>query len=161
MKTQGVMLLFVFLLFVPGLLCAGNTGFELKYESLTGALGVLKDTDRGAVSQAIEYIKQGQNSLALARLAELNQNNPGNSSLRILASYALLQVGNMIGAFEEAQKAESAANGNAYKCWFLAKVALLAGKSAVCEREVGHLKKAGAMTAEVRQLETEMKARRN
>jgi hypothetical protein len=66
-------------------------------------------------------------------------------------------VGNLVGAFEEAKKAESAPNGNSYKCWFLAKVAVLAGDRKVCRRELKHVKQAGDMVAEVTALERELK----
>jgi Flp pilus assembly protein TadD len=108
------------------------------------------------VGDAIALIRNDEHVLALARLSSLKQANPQNSSLRILASYALLQVGNLVGAFEEAEKAHTAPNGNSYRCWFLAKVALLNGKKSRCERELEHLKRIGDMAAEAAELEKEL-----
>jgi hypothetical protein len=142
--------------------CARKTAatgpqFQLDYSRLDTALGPLSNEERKAVSDTMELIKSGKHSLALVRLFELNERNPANSSLRILASYALLQGGNLIGAFEEAEKAHKAADGNSYKCWFMAKVALLNGKPEVCARELGHVKGVGDMPVEAAQLEKEMR----
>lgn len=128
----------------------------LKYERLNPAIDLLNDSDRNVVRDAISLLKRGDHLLALSRLAAIKEQNPDNSSLRILASYALLQAGNLLGAFEEAEAAHKAPNGNSYKCWFLAKVSLLAGNKESCRRELEHVKKAGDMMAEVRQLEKEM-----
>ena len=136
-------------------LAAGEV-FDVNYDRLQSGLSVLNDVDRDAVDAAIRLIKGGEHSLALARLSALNQGSQENSSLRILASYALLQAGNLVGAFEEAQKAHDAPNGSVYTCWFLAKVALLNGKSTVCKRELEHVKKSGQMTTERKQLEKEL-----
>ena len=130
--------------------------FDLNYERLEPAVDTLKHADRDAVNDAVELIKQGEHSLALARLSSLNKNHPENSSLRIFASYVLLQAGNIAGAFEEAEKAHKAPNGNSYKCWFLGKVALLHGKHALCERELKHVQGAGDMVAEAKALEAEL-----
>ena len=132
------------------------SSFELQFERLQPALTDLSAADRDIVDDAINLIKQGEHVLALSRLSSLKQQSRQNSSLRILASYALLQAGNVIGAFAEAEKAHEAPNGNSYKCWFLAKVALLNGKKGVCERELEHLKSAGDMVSEVKQLEQEL-----
>jgi Flp pilus assembly protein TadD len=132
--------------------------FDLKFDRLEPVLEVLSAADRDAVSDAINLLKRGENVLALSRLSALKQRNPNNSSLRILASYALLQAGNLLGAFEEAEKAHVAPNGNSYKCWFLAKIALINGKTAICERELEHVKGAGDMVAEARELEKELKS---
>ena len=130
--------------------------FDLDYNRLDPAADVLSHADHDAMSDAIQLIKKGEHSLALARLSALNKSNPENSSLRILASYVLLQAGNIAGAFEEAEKAHKAPNGNSYKCWFLGKVALLNGKNAVCERELKHVHGAGDMVAEAKALEAEL-----
>lgn len=151
--------LYVSMLLLAGLLlavAAPCAELELDYGQLEGSLNQLSYGDRDAVDDAIDLLKSGEHSLALARLSALNKSNPKSSSLRILASYALLLAGNVSGAFEEAEMAHDAPDGNAYRCWFLAKVALLNGKMAVCEREVEHLKEAGTMAAEVREIENEM-----
>ncbi len=133
-----------------------SASFELQFDRLQPALTELSAADRDIVNDSINLIKQGEHILALSRLSSLKQRSPQNSSLRILVSYALLQAGNVVGAFTEAEKAHEAPNGNSYKCWFLAKVALLNGKKDVCERELEHVKGAGDMAAEVRQLEQEL-----
>jgi Flp pilus assembly protein TadD len=130
--------------------------FELRVDRLASALSIMTEGDRGAVDHALQLIQKGDHSLALVRLSSLNKTNPKNSSLRILTAYALLQAGNLLGAFEEAKKAHAAPDGNSYKCWFLAKVALLSGNKAVCRKELEHVRKAGDMTAEVRKLENEL-----
>ncbi len=131
--------------------------FDLNYDRLRGALNEITGSDQDTVSDAINLIKKGEHVLALSRLSSLKQTNPNNSSLRILAAYALLQAGNLLGAFDEAEKAHDAPNGNSYKCWFLAKVALLNGKKTICERELEHIRSAGDMVSEARQLEKELK----
>ncbi len=131
--------------------------FKLQFEPLEQELEHLTTADRDIVSDAINLIKASEHSLALARLSDLKERSPQNSSLRILVSYALLQAGNLLGAFEEAQQAHAAPNGNHYKCWFLAKVALLNGKHEVCAREIEHVRSTGEMVAEVNQLEKELK----
>jgi len=132
-------------------------GFELDYGRLSGPLAKLPPPDQNAVHDAIRLIKDGDHALALARLSSLmDQKNPQNSSLRILASYALLQAGNLLGAFQEAEKAHEAPGGGMYACWFLGKVALLNGNKEVSERELRHLKRAGGMAAETDELEKEI-----
>lgn len=130
--------------------------FDLDHARLAPALDELTEGERHAVGDAIALIRNDEHGLALARLSSLKQANPQNSSLRILAAYALLQVGNLVGAFEEAEKAHTAPNGNSYRCWFLAKVALLNGKKSRCERELEHLKRIGDMAAEAAELEKEL-----
>jgi len=150
----GIWMLLLFGLLLP--IRAPAAEFELDYQQLDGSLDRLSTDDRGAVNDAIDLVKSGEHTLALARLSALNKSNPNSSSLRILASYALLLAGNVTGAFEEAEMAHDAPDGNAYRCWFLAKIALLNGKTSICEREVEHLKEAGGMSAEVSALEQEM-----
>jgi hypothetical protein len=132
---------------------------KLNYTMLEPGLAAVQESELDAVRSAVKLIKDGEHSLALARLTSLNQRTPQNSSLRILASYAFLQLGNLAGAFEEAEKAHAAPNGNAFTCWFLGKIALLNGKTAVCQREIEHVKKSGQMAAEVKDLEREMQKR--
>jgi len=134
-------------------LCAS---VDLRMEPLADSLKLLKSEERTAVEQAVEFIRRGENTTALARLSTLTGANPQNSSLRILSAYALLQLGNFLGAFEEAKKAEAAPNGNSYKCWFLAKVALLAGDKEVCRRELEHARKAGHLASDIKAIEKEL-----
>ena len=129
---------------------------SLNYDKLKSSVNTLSPADQTVVEDAVRLIKAGDYTLALSRLTALKNTHPNNSSLRILASYALVLTGNLVGAFDEAQKAHDAPDGNSYKCWFLAKIALLNGKTAACEREIQHLKKAGDMVAETQALEKEM-----
>jgi len=137
-------------------LIAGADPLSLNYERLEPAMEVLTNADRDVVADAINLIQRGEHTLALSRLSSLKRRSPQNSSLRILASYALLQVGNLAGAFEEAERAHRAPGGNSYQCWFLAKIALLNGKRDVCEREIGHVESAGGMAAEAEALRKEL-----
>ena len=132
-----------------------SPGFDLDYARLSGPLGELSGADRDTVRDTIELIKQGEHTLALNRLSSLNQSNPQNSSLHILASYALLQAGNLVSAFGEAEKAHATPDRTSYKCWFLAKVAMLNGNKSVSEREVHHVEGAGDMVAQAKELERE------
>lgn len=140
---------------------AAAAPFELRFDRLTEALGLLPDADRSSVNEVIDLIKKGDHPGALSRLNELNRSNPENSSLRLLTSYAMLQLGNILGAYEEAHHAHDASNGNSYKCWFLSKLALVNGKDAVCKRELKHVKKVGDMPQEAKALEQELKAKKN
>lgn len=140
---------------------AYSAGFDLRFDRLSEALGLLPDADQAQVKEVVDLIKKGDHQAALARLTELNGSNPENSSLRLLTSYAMLQVGNLLGAFEEANRAHEANNGNSYKCWFYSKLALLNGKTEVCKRELKHVKKAGDMPEEAKSLEKELKAKKS
>ena len=144
------------------LLCgvlAAQTGptMDLQVDRLVSALKLLTNTDRQVVRQVMDLIRQGQHGAALARLSVLNGNNPENSSLRILTAYAQLQLGNLLGAFEEGKTAEAAPNGNSYKCFFLAKLSLVTGHHERCEREIEHVKKTGDFKSETRALEHDLK----
>jgi Flp pilus assembly protein TadD len=131
--------------------------FELRFERLAAALAMIEDDDRTVVDQAVDLIRRGEHNLALVRLSGLNEKNPQNSSLRILTAYATLRLGDLLGAFEQAQVAEKAPDHNSYSCWFLAKIALLKGDKDACRRELKHLKGAKDMRAEVAELEKELK----
>jgi len=130
---------------------------NLRMDRLSDSLNLLKVEDRSVVDQALTLIRQGENAAALAQLSTLTKANASNSSVRILTAYALLQAGNVLGAFDEARKAEASPNGNSYKCWFLAKVALLAGDKTACRREIKHVEHVGDMAADVKALKRELK----
>ncbi|MCX6625803.1 MAG: hypothetical protein NTY38_33015, partial [Acidobacteria bacterium] len=108
----------VLLLFAAG---AAAETLDLRPDRLAASLGKLSGGDQRAAKQALELIRKGEHSLALAQLTALTSRNPNASSIRILASYAMLQLGNLIGAFGEARKAETTSDANSYSCWFLAK----------------------------------------
>jgi len=130
---------------------------ELRFDRLTSALTLMSEGDRKVVNQAAQLIREGEHAGALARLSSLTQKNPDNSSLRILLAYVQLQLGNLVGAFDEAKKAHDAPNGNSYRCYFLAKMAFLNGDKATCRRELNHVKNAGDMKEDARQLEGDLK----
>jgi predicted Zn-dependent protease len=134
--------------------------FDLRFDKLGGALGLLPEADQRSVDDVVALIKRGDNDGALKKLNQLNKGNPDNSSLRVLTGYALLQLGNVLGALEEADKAHEASNGNSYKCWFYSKIALLSGRPDLCKRELSHVKKVGDMPAEVKSLEQELKKKK-
>lgn len=134
--------------------------FDFRFDRLVDALGVLPSGDRATTEEVIRLIKKGDHQEALTRLNDLNRANPENSSLRLLTGYAMLELGNMVGALEQAEHAHEAPNGNSYKCWFFSKVAFLNGKAEACKRELKHVKKAGDMPQEARALEQELKATR-
>ena len=148
-----------FLLLAPWAGSLRSADVDLRMDRLADSLNLLRGEDRAVVEQVLDLIRKGENTLALGRLTALNTANPQNSSLRILSAYALLQAGNFLGAFDEAAKAEKAPDGNSYKCWFLAKVALLAGDKSACKRELKHVKSVGDMAADVKALEKELKAK--
>lgn len=130
---------------------------DLRFDRLASALTLLNDADRKIVDEAAQLIREGEHAGALARLSSLTHSNPDNSSLRILMAYAQLQLGNLTGALDEAKRAHEAPNGNSYRCYFLAKIAFLAGDTATCRRELNHAKNAGDMPDDVRQLQSEIK----
>lgn len=131
--------------------------FDLRFDKLTEALQILPDADKTSVNEVIALVRAGKNDDALRKLNMLNMNNPENSSLRVLTAYSLLQLGNLVGALEQADKAHDSPNGNSYKCWFYAKVAFLNGQGEACKRELSHAKKAGDLPQEVKALEKEIK----
>jgi Flp pilus assembly protein TadD len=142
------------------LLPAQAINLELRFDRLQEAFRLLPEADRGAVDDIIVLLKRGSHQEALARLEELNRQFPANSSLRVLTAYALLNLGNILGAFEEADRAHDAPNGNPYKCLFFSKVALLAGKHEACKRELEHARQNKEQPKEVREIEKEIRKRK-
>lgn len=139
---------------------AAAAGFDLRFERLADSLGLLPEADQKSVNQVVELIKKGDDKAALDKLNELNKANPENSSLRVLTGYAMLRLGNALGALEQADKAHAAPNGaGSYRCWFYAKIAFLNGQNEVCKRELNHVKKVGDMPAEAKALEKELKGK--
>ncbi len=130
---------------------------ELNWEALTAPLKLssLSVEDRRSVDQAIGLIKRGEHNLALIQLQNLVKANDTNGGLRVLMAYALLNVGNQAGAFDEAKRAEKVAH-DGYVCLFLAKVAFLVGDNAACKREIKHVKGLGDPTGEAVALEKEL-----
>lgn len=131
---------------------------KLDESRLAGPLTLLSADDQKIVDGAIRLIRSGDHVLALVRLAELNRKTPDNSSLRILTAYTQLQLANLMGAFEEATKAEAAPNGDSYKCVFLARIALLRGRLPICRRELGHARQAREVADdELKRLENDLR----
>jgi Flp pilus assembly protein TadD len=155
-RTLAILGLAIAVLAPATLAAAPPPAVDLQYDRLASALTLLNDADRRVVAQAVELIRSGENAGALARLSTLTHSNPNNSSLRILIAYAQLQLGNLAGAFDEAKKAHDAPNGNSYRCYFLAKIAFLTGDTVTCRRELNHVKNAGDMPNEVRELRNDL-----
>jgi Flp pilus assembly protein TadD len=135
--------------------------FDLRLDRLADSFKLLQETDRASVDEVVGLIKMGDHSGALARLQELNQRNPQNSSLRVLTAYTMLQLGNLVGAFDQARQGEATPGKDSYKCWVLAKIALLNGDDAVCKRELKHVRKVGDMPEEAKSLEAEIKKKKS
>lgn len=157
MKTIKATFALCLLLLLPIKPAAAGLSFDLRLDRLAEAIGLLPENDRAAVEEVISLIKKGDNKDALDRLNALNQTNPANSSLRVLTSYTLLQIGNAIGALEEADKAHESPNGDAYKCLFYAKIAFLTGNAEKCKRELTHARKFKYVQNEVKALESDIK----
>jgi hypothetical protein len=115
----------------------GNPDLDLK--AMAGPLQDVKAGDGEVVNETIRLIQQKEHAAALVNLTRLSANNPTNAALRVLRGYVLLELSNVTGSLEEARIAEESGSRTAYKCWFLAQVAYLAGDKALCRREIGHL----------------------
>ena len=130
--------------------------FELKFNNLKPSLSRLSPEETKIVDRSIGLIRKGENTLALAQLSTLSKANPSNSALQVLMSYALLQIGNKLGAFDAAKQAEASPDHTGYVCYFFAKVAFLTGDSATCKREIAHVKSLGLHKKEIKELESEV-----
>ena len=115
--------------------CADRARSQSPYRTSAS----LTPADRDSIDGAVALIKQKQHLLALANLTGLRQRNPDNSAVRILRAYVLLELGNVSGALNDADAAEASGAQAAYKCWFLAQVARLAGNKPLCRREIKHI----------------------
>ena len=60
---------------------------------------------------------------------------------------------------DQATQAESSPNGNSYKCYFRAKLALLTGDKVTCQRELEHLRGVGDKEG-ARQIASELKRKK-
>jgi hypothetical protein len=154
--VRGMLLPLLWIYLLAGVPARAEIGFDLRWDRLVAAIGLLPEGDRPSVDQAIALIKKGEHGAALLRLSELNRSSPSNSSLRMLTAYAMLQAGNLLGALQEAEQAHEAPNGNSYKCWLYSKIALLTGKPELCRRELDHVKKVGDLPKEAKSLEQEL-----
>jgi len=118
---------------------AAATMPQLEMPSLADSLRTLKAEEQRIVDETVQLIQKKEHTLAFLALSRLVKSNPKNSSLRVLRSYAALQLANLAGALEDARIAEGSGAPSAYRCWFLAQVAFLAGNAKMCRREVAHL----------------------
>ena len=118
---------------------ARNVPLELNLKALAEPLQDLTPAEREVVDETIQLIQQKQHALALVNLTGLTASNPSNSALRVLRAYVLLELGNVTGALGDARIAEASGLRSAYRCWFLARVAYLAGNKPLCRREIGHI----------------------
>ena len=127
-------------------------GFD--YARVAGPLDSLNSADRKTVEDTVALMKRGDHRLALVRLAALNDRNPSNASLRLLSSYALLQLGNLAESLAEAQRSHNAADHGVYQCYVLAHVATINGNTELARREIEHVNGAGdaAMKADMKVL---------
>lgn len=116
-----------------------NVHPELNLKALAGPLQDLDPQERRVVDEAIKLIREMRDGEALTRLTDLTRSNSRNSTLRVLRAYALLELGNLTGALDDATVAEASGVRASYRCWFLAQVAFLAGNKPLCRREIKHL----------------------
>lgn len=112
---------------------------RLDLKALAEPLQDLTPADRATVDQVIKLIQDKKHLQALTYLTDLTVRNPQNSSVRVLRAYVLLELGNIVGALGDARNAEASGSHAAYRCWFLAQVAYLAGDKPLCRREIKHL----------------------
>jgi len=122
---------------------AAATPLQLNYARVTGPLANLSDADRKTVEDTVTLMKRGDHRLALVRLSALNDRNPSNASLRLLGSYALLQLGNLAESLAEAQRAHDADGHTVYQCYVLAHVAAINGNRDLARREIEHVHGSG------------------
>jgi predicted Zn-dependent protease len=130
---------------------------RLDLKQLAEPLQNLTPMERQTVDKCIKLIQEKQHVQALALLTELTVTNPMNSAVRVLRAYVLLELGNLTGALGDARTAEDSGPHSAYRCWFLAQVAFLAGDKPLCKREIKHLSGNTTYAPEVKQLTQDLK----
>jgi hypothetical protein len=111
---------------------------KLDEAALAVPARTLSNADGKVFDAAIELIKQGNHAEALLSLTRLTGSNPRNVAVRATRAYVLLQVGNLLGALDDARIAEKTPHA-AYRCWLLAQISYLAGNERLCKREIKHL----------------------
>lgn len=119
---------------------------DFDYTRVSGPLESLTNADRKTVEDTIQLMKSGQHRLAYARLSAINQSNPSNASVRLLGSYALLQLGNLAESLAEAQRAHDANGHGVYQCYVLSRVAALNGNQELARSEAEHVNGSGDET---------------
>ncbi len=130
----------------------GRVPLDLGLKALQEPLQTLSTGDRQVVDTVIGLIKESKHTQAFAYLTTLTTNNPMNSSVRVLRAYVMLELGNLTGALDDAKSAEDSGTHSAYRCWFLAQVAYVAGDKSVCLREIKHLDGSAEYGAQAQQL---------
>jgi hypothetical protein len=111
---------------------------KLDEAALAEPARALGSADGKVFDDAIQLIKSGNHAEALLSLTRLTGSNPKNVAVRATRAYVLLQVGNLLGALDDARMAEKNPH-SAYRCWLLAQISYLAGNERLCKREVKHL----------------------
>jgi hypothetical protein len=111
---------------------------KLDEAALAEPARALNSADGKVFDDAIQLIKLGNHAEALLSLTRLTGSNPKNVAVRATRAYVLLQVGNLLGALDDARIAEKNPHA-AYRCWLLAQISYLAGNERLCKREVKHL----------------------
>ena len=139
---------------------AGIPGPQPKLDeaALAGAARTLTAADGKVFDDAIQLIKQGNHAEALLSLTRLTGSNPKNVAVRATRAYVLLQVGNLLGALDDARAAENAGPKTAYRCWLLAQISYLAGNQRICKREIKHLEGSPEYGAEAAKLGANLSA---
>src|SRR5579862_7871221 len=79
---------------------------KLDEAALAGSAHTLGSADAKVFDDAIGLIKQGNHAEALLSLTRLTGSNPKNVAVRATRAYVLLQVGNLLGALDDARVAE-------------------------------------------------------
>ena len=133
---------------------------ELDLPALSDSMQDLRSEERQILDDALRLIQRKEHSLALVSLSRLVHENPKKAAFRVMRAYVLLQVGNSLGALDDARIAEGSGLRRAYRCWFLAQVAFLAGDDKVCKREIRHVSKHPDYGPEAQRLGQELKTQK-
>jgi hypothetical protein len=138
----------------------GSASFPLRFDLLAASLASLPSNERQRIDSAIGLIRKGEHLAALAPLLEVTRSNPQVSGARVVLAYAMLQAGNLAGAFEHARQAEKSSDRTTYVCLFLARLAALVGNTDVCRRELKHISGDAQLRADAQDVERQLEARK-
>lgn len=130
---------------------------KLDPSALAEPARALSSADGKVFDDAIQLIKAGNHAEALLSLTRLTGSNPKNVAVRATRAYVLLQVGNLLGALDDARIAEKNPHA-AYRCWLLAQISYLAGNERLCKREIKHLEGSPEYGAEAAKLGQKLSA---
>jgi hypothetical protein len=137
---------------------AGAPSPQLNMPALAPAVRELSTQDSKVFDETIALIQKGDHAVALISLTRLEGSNPRNVAVRAVRAYVLLQVGNLLGALDDARVAEKTGPPSPYRCWMLAQISYLAGNQRLCRREVKHLEGNPEFGAEAEKLGRELRA---